>query len=76
MSKLTLSVDDRVISAAKRYARQSGVSISEIVEAYLTSVTNPTPFRLGNTPILDSVKGTLKKADPQEFKKHLSIKYR
>ncbi len=38
LSKLTLSVRDRVVSRAKRYAKQRGVSVSKIVEAYLASV--------------------------------------
>ena len=38
MSKLTLSVDDRVVSRAKLYARQSGVSVSEMVEVFLDAI--------------------------------------
>jgi hypothetical protein len=33
MSKLTLSVDSRVVIRAKRYAKQQGVSVSKMVEA-------------------------------------------
>jgi hypothetical protein len=38
MSKLTLSVDERVVLRAKRYAKRRGVSVSAIVEAYLASI--------------------------------------
>jgi hypothetical protein len=31
MSKLTLSIDDAVVSRAKRYARLRGVSVSALV---------------------------------------------
>ncbi len=76
MSKLTLSVDDRVISRAKRYAKQRGVSISAMVEAYLAAVAEPSSPAVAETPILNSLRGSLKKADLGEYRKHLSAKYR
>lgn len=39
-SKLTISVDDVVISRAKRYAEQTGRSLSELIEQYLRQLTN------------------------------------
>jgi len=74
MSKLTLSVDDRVIASAKRYAKQRGVSISEIVEAYLATVAGASAK--SDAPILRSVRGSLKKAEVREYRKHLESKYR
>jgi hypothetical protein len=38
MAKLTLSVDSRVVSLAKQYAKRRGVSVSNMVEAYLAAV--------------------------------------
>ena len=34
-TKLTLSIDKTVIAKAKKYAKQTGTSISELVENYL-----------------------------------------
>ena len=76
MSKLTLSVDDQVVSSAKRYARKRGLSVSEMVEAYLSAVASEASHPNHDAPILRSVRGSLKKADPREYKKHLAIKYR
>ena len=73
--KLTLSVDDQVISRAKRYAKQHGVSVSEMVEAYLEAVAAPSP-PMRETPILRSLRGSLHKADRSKYKKHLAAKYR
>jgi hypothetical protein len=75
-TKLTLSVDDRVVSSAKGYAKQRGVSISEMVEAYLAAVAGPPAPATRDAPILRSVRGSLKKADIAEYRKHLSAKYR
>jgi len=75
MSKLTLSVDGRIVSRAKRYAKQRGVSISQMVESYLAAVAGPSPIA-PDTPILRSLRGSLKKASLDDYKKHLSAKYR
>jgi hypothetical protein len=76
MSKLTLSVDDGVVLSAKRYAKQRGLSISEMVEAYLAAVANPAFAATRDAPILRSVRGSLKRADLKEYKRHLATKYR
>jgi len=76
MSKLTLSVDERVVSRAKRYARQRGVSISKMVETYLAAVAGPASPVAPELPILRSLRGSLKKADLDEYRRHLAIKYR
>lgn len=73
MSKLTLNVDPKVISRAKRYATRSGISLSAMVETYLDSVASPP--EAAATPVLRSVRGILKKADPDAYRKHLSRKY-
>jgi hypothetical protein len=76
MAKLTLSVEDSVVSRAKQYARLRRVSISEIVENYLAVIAEPPAHGGGTPPILRSVRGVLKSADKDEYRKHLTTKYR
>jgi antitoxin component of RelBE/YafQ-DinJ toxin-antitoxin module len=76
MAKLTLSVDDHVVSRAKQYAKQRGVSISEMVETYLAAVAESRPVASRDAPILRSVRGVLKNADIKDYRKHLAAKYR
>jgi hypothetical protein len=76
MAKLTLSVDDRVVTRARRYAKQRGISVSKIVEAYLSTVADPSFAATPDTPILRSLRGSLKEADLEAYKKHLAVKYR
>ena len=76
MSKLTLSVDHRVVSRAKQYAKLRGVSVSKMVEAYLTAVAEQPSSPTGAAPILRSVRGVLKNADIGRYRKHLTEKYR
>jgi uncharacterized membrane protein len=76
VAKLTLSVDNRVISRAKQYAKQRGLSVSGMVEAYLAAVAEPPSPAKSAAPILRSVRGVLKKADMDKYRKHLAAKYR
>jgi uncharacterized protein DUF6364 len=76
MAKLTLSVDDRVVLRAKRFAKRRGVSVSQMVEAYLDAVAEPPSAATGAASILRSVRGVLKHADIGEYRKHLAAKYR
>jgi hypothetical protein len=76
MSKLTLSVDDAVVSRAKRYAKKQGVSVSKMVEAYLAAVADPPTRVTVDTPVLRAVRGIVKKADVADYKRHLANKYR
>ena len=75
MSKLTLSIDESVVARAKRYARRSGVSVSKLVETYLDAISTP-PERPDEPPVLRALRGSLEKADIEDFRKHVRTKYR
>ena len=74
MSKLTLSVDPAVVARARRYAKQNGISLSGMVETYLASIS-AAPAAKKMPPVLRSLRGILKRADPEDYKKHLAEKY-
>lgn len=74
-SKLTLSIDETVVASAKRYAKQRGLSVSRLVRTYLAAVSDP-PQAGEDPPVLRSLRGTLKKADRGEYRRHLARKYR
>ena len=77
MSKLTLSVDPDVIVRAKRHAKRYGVSVSQMVETYLATVARPAKLDPAeDPPVLRAVRGSLKKANPEDHKKYLAAKYR
>ena len=76
MAKLTLSVDASVTARAKRYAKQRGMSVSQMVETYLGAVAGAAPDASRDTPVLRSLRGTLKKADLEEYRRHLAARYR
>ena len=72
---MTLSVNPDVVSQAKRYAKKRGVSVSQMVEAYLSAVARP-PAAQGDHPVLNARRGTLKSAKIGVYRKHLADKYR
>jgi Family of unknown function (DUF6364) len=76
MPKLTLNVNARVVARARQYAKLQGVSVSQMVEAYLSAVAEPPAHAPDTAPILRSVRGVLRNADIEEYRKHLAAKYK
>ncbi len=75
MAKLTLSVDKEVIRRAKRYARAQGSSVSRLVESYLELIAGPSA-NSEDPPVLRSLRGILRTADPRLYRRYLVKKYR
>jgi hypothetical protein len=75
MSKLTLSVDERVVARAKQFAARRGTSVSRLVERYLELVSRP-PSVPDDAPVLRRLRGSLAGADPESYRRHLTRKYR
>ena len=62
-AKLTLSLDNSIISKAKEYAKLNGLSLSRMVENYFSNLTNNNKINHSNegkTPITDSLIGVVK----------------
>jgi hypothetical protein len=79
MGKLTLSVDERVIRRAKRYAARRGTSISGLVERYLDLLSQPNSSE-GHalSPALARLRADWRgvSVDEAEYAKYLERKYR
>jgi hypothetical protein len=81
MSKLTLSVDQHVVTRARRYAERQGTSISRLVETYLAAVAGELEDKntTSPTPVLKLLAGILRgdrRADRAAYRRHLAAKYR
>ena len=76
MHKLTLSVDEKVVGRAKRYAAQHGTSVSRMVERYLDLVVTPAPAAEADPPVLRMLRGAAKGVSHEEYGVHLQRKYR
>jgi hypothetical protein len=75
-TKLTVRVDDQLIQSAKLYARKRGISLSHLIENYLSSLAFEQDEPLVQTPILQRLSGILPKdASILDHHKHWEDKY-
>ena len=71
-TKLTLTLDDKVIRGAKRYAKAKGRSVSELVESYFKSLTELDGDQSNElTPSVKSLMGSFKAPKGFDYKKVL-----
>ncbi len=59
-TKLTLSVEESVIKRAKSYAKNTGRSLSELIESYLQSLTSDQSDSKQLSPKLKKIAGAVK----------------
>jgi len=70
-SKLTLNLNQDIISRAKVFAKSNRVSLSKIVEKYLDSLSYFKPDQnSANSPITRELSGLLKKHKSLDIKKY------
>ncbi len=80
-SKLTLYIDENLITYVKIYAKKNNLSVSKVVNNFLTLLKNEPDIsqykKQQNTPITDSLKGALKdkEIDIADYHRHLEEKY-
>jgi hypothetical protein len=69
-TKLTLSIDENVVAEAKEYARESGKSLSKIIEGYLRGLRNKKKMVRQDElpPILKRLHGCIKTDDNRSYK--------
>ena len=68
-TKLTLTIDDSVISIAKKYAKQKGKSLSGIVENYLMSLTSKQHKEDNISPKILKLMGAIELPEDFDYKK-------
>lgn len=78
-TKLTIKLDDAVITRAKRYAKNRKTSLSKMIESYLAAVTEPDSKKIKITPLVKSLSGVVKFPTDYDYKKdytdYLTKKY-
>jgi hypothetical protein len=70
-TKLTLTMEDKVIDSAKKYARQKGKSLSDIVENYLKSISTHEITTEDISPKVAKLKGVIKLPEDFDYKKEI-----
>ena len=57
--KLTLSLDKSIIESAKDYAKSNNISLSKLIESYLTTLTTRKKNSTEITPLVESLSGVI-----------------
>jgi hypothetical protein len=70
-TKLTLTVEKQIILKAKAYARQTGRSLSDLIEAYLETLVLEKDSSRQLSPRLKNVAGRVKLSKSFDEKKEL-----
>ncbi len=63
ITKLTLSIDDKVVKKAKEISRRKGKSLSRMIEEYLVSLDKKEDQRISSVKLLS---GALKNKVPKD----------
>jgi hypothetical protein len=72
-AKLTLTLEKDVIAEAKEYAKQKGLSLSEMVENYFILLTRASqPGKVELTSTVKSLKGSFNASEDFDYKTILS----
>ena len=71
-TKLTLTIDDAVISVAKKYAKNKGKSLSDIVENYLMTLTANESSEESISPRILKLMGVIELPEDFDYKKVLT----
>ena len=72
-TKLTLTIEDKVIDSAKKYAQKNGKSLSHLVENYLKSISSETKENKddGISPKVLKLMGVIKLPKDFDYKTEL-----
>jgi hypothetical protein len=71
-TKLTLNIEDQVIKSAKRYAKEKGRSLSELVENYLRTISTGEDSKEEISPRVKRLVGSIKLTENIAYIKSLS----
>ncbi len=68
-TKLTLSIDENVVAEAKEYAKESGKSLSKLIEGYLRGLKNKKIVKHEELPpSIKRLHGCIKIDDNRDYK--------
>lgn len=67
-AKLTLNVDKNVIEQAKEYAKSHKISLSRLIESYLSSLNAKKDREIEITPLVKSLSGVIKLENDFNYK--------
>ncbi len=74
--KLTLKLNQEIIERAKQYARENNVSLSRLVEGYLSGLTDSGDAKNSHSPLVNSLTGVIQLADDADVRETKLLKHK
>ncbi len=78
-TKLTLNLNKSIIESAKDYAKENSVSLSKLIENYLSSLTKKQQKEIKVSPLVESLTGIIPTETDQknndDYYEYLNKKY-
>lgn len=69
-AKLTLNVNKNVIEKAKEYAKSHNISLSRLIESYLSSLNDKKETEIEITPLVKSLSGVINLENDFNFREN------
>ena len=66
-TKLTLNLSKRIIESAKDYAKNHKVSLSQLIENYLSSLTKKETKEIKVSTLVESLTGVIPKEEEADY---------
>lgn len=76
-TKLTLSINKEIIEEAKSYAKAQSVSLSKLIESYLSSITSTSKKKSAVSPLVESLTGIIPNDydEKKDYRNYIDQKY-
>ena len=77
-TKLTLNLNRSIIEEAKIYARENRMSLSKLIESYLSSLTKSSSTEKKISPLVESLTGVIPNEcidERKDYRDYLTEKY-
>lgn len=71
-TKLTLAIERSIIEKAEKYAHKRETSLSDLIESYLSVLTNEEPDVEELTPTVKSLRGSFTLPEKLDYKEELT----
>jgi len=76
-TKLTLNLNKEIIEEAKTYAKSHRVSLSKLIENYLSSITRQSKNQSSVSPLVESLTGIIPNDydEKKDYRNYIDKKY-
>jgi len=71
-TKLTLTIEQSIIELAKKYAKEQGRSLSDLIENYLKVVLDDDESNIKISPAIKNLQGSISLPEDFDYKKELA----